>query len=451
MMRRTFHFCFYIALGVTLTACTKKEEAEPEPVTPVQVAEAVKGTIHDIVTADAVLYPKDQATITPKISAPVRRFLVNRGDHVKQGQLLAELENRDLVAAATESRGQLAQAESNARTTTASVPEQVTKAQTDVDAGRAQADAAQKLFDSRQQLFKEGAIARKLVDEAQVALAQARAQLETAQQHLAALQAVGRQEMVRSAAAQVEAARGHNQSVEAQVGYSEIRSPITGVVTDRPLYAGEMANAGMPLLTVMDVSSVVARVNLSQEQARNVKVGNTAMLTPIDGSQAVAGTVTIVSPAVDANSTTVQVWVQAVNPGEHLRVGASVHATIVAATIEGATIVPAAAILPAEEGGSMVVVIDETNTANHTKVQVGVREGDQVQVLMELQPDATIEGVHPGEKVVTVGGLGLEDGAKVRVVKAGESAAEDEKKPADKDEKKPADKKGDETKAEGKK
>jgi RND family efflux transporter MFP subunit len=438
-----FRLCFCVALGLTLTSCAKKEEAEPEPVTPVQVADVVKGTIHDLVTADAVLYPKDQATITPKISAPIRRFLVNRGDHVKQGQLLAELENRDLVAAATESRGQLAQAESNARSTTASVPEQVTKAQTDVDAARAQTEAGQKLFDSRQQLFTEGAIARKQVDEAQVALAQARAQLETAQQHLAALQAVGRQEMVRSATAQVEAARGHNQSVEAQVAYSEIRSPITGVVTDRPLYPGEMANAGMPLLTVMDVSSVVARVNLSQEQARNVKVGNTATLTPIDGSAAVAGTVTIVSPAVDPNSTTVQVWVQAVNPGERLRVGASVHATIVAATIEGATLVPAAAILPAEEGGSMVITVDETNTANHAKVQVGVREGDQVQVLMELQPDATIEGVQPGERVVVVGGLGLEDGAKVRVVKPGESTAEEEKKPGDK--------KADQTKAAGSK
>ena len=79
----------------------------------------------------------------------------------------------------------------------------------------------------------------------------------------------------------------------------------------------------------------------------------------------------------------------------------------------------------------MVVVIDETNTANHTKVQVGVREGDQVQVLMELQPDATIEGVHPGERVVTVGGLGLEDGAKVRIVKPGEGAKA-ETKPAEK-------------------
>src|SRR5207248_946330 len=207
---------------------------------------------------------------------------------------------------------------------------------------------------SRQQLFKEGAIARKQIDEAQVALAQARAKLDTAQQHLTALQAVGRQEMVKAAAAQSEAARGHHETAQAQVAYTEIRSPITGVVTDRPVYASEMANAAMPLLTVADMSSIVARVNLSQTQAKNVKVGNEATLTPIDGTSEVSGKVTIVSPAVDPNSTTVQVWVQAVNPGERLRAGASVHVTIVAATIDGATIVPAAAILPAEEGGTMV-------------------------------------------------------------------------------------------------
>jgi HlyD family secretion protein len=315
------------------------------------------------------------------------------------------------------------------------VPEQMTQAQTHVDAARAQTDAAQKLVDSRQQLLREGAIARRLVDEAQVGLAVAHAELDTAQQHLAALQAVGRPEMAKNAAAQVEAARGHHETAQAQVAYAEIRSPINGVVTDRPLYPGEMANAGMPLLTVMDVSSIVARVNLSQTQAKDVKVGNEATLTPTDGSQPVTGKVTIVSPAVDPNSTTVQVWVQAINPAERLRAGASVHVTIVAATVDGATLVPAAAILPSEEGGSMVITVDETNTANQTKVQVGLREGDLVQVLFELQPDATIEGVHPGERVVTVGGLGLEDGAKVRVVKPGENAAADasaDKKPADK-------------------
>jgi HlyD family secretion protein len=327
--------------------------------------------------------------------------------------------------------------------TNASLPEQMTKAQTDVDSARAQTDAGQKLLDSRQQLLREGAIARRLVDEAQVGLAQARAALETAQQHLTALQAVGRQEVAKSAAAQVEAARGHHETAQAQVSYAEIRSPINGVVTDRPLYPGEMANAGMPLLTVMDVSSIVARVNLSQAQAKDVKVGSQATLTPADGTEAVTGKVTIVSPAVDANSTTVQVWVQAVNPGERLRAGASVHVTIIAATITDAILVPAAAILPNDEGGSIVVTVDETNTAHETNVQVGVREGDLVQVLYALQPDATIEGVQPGERVVTVGGLGLEDGSKVRVLKPGENATAGAKDTADK---KPDDKQASEGK-----
>ena len=429
-MRTISRLCFCVALGATVTACARKEEAASEPVTPVQVAEVVKGTIHDIVTADAVLYPKDQANINAKISAPVRRFLVNRGDHVKQGQLVAELENRDLVAAATESRGQLDQAESNARVTTASVPEQMTKAQTDVDAARAATDAAQKLLDSRQQLFGR----RHRPEAGRRSAGRARAGAGAARHRPATSgRAAGRRPAGngQGAAAQVEAARGHHETAQAQVAYSEIRSPITGVVTDRPVYAGEMANAGMPLLTVVDMSSIVARVNLSQTQAKNVKVGNEATLTPIDGTAEVSGKVTIVSPAVDPNSTTVQVWVQAVNPGERLRAGASVHVTIVAATIDGATTVPASAILPAEEGGTMVVTIDETNTANHTKVQEGVREGDRVQVLMELQPDGTIEGVQPGDRVVIVGGLGLEDGAKVRIVKPGE-AADESKAPDDK-------------------
>src|ERR1700730_8341429 len=159
-MRTIISLSFGAVLGLTLGACAKAPPA-PEKIAPVEVAPVVRGSIRDIVTADAVLYPRDQANIMPKITAPIRRFLVNRGDHVKEGQLLAELENRDLVAPATESRGQLAQAESTARVTTASVPEQMTKAQTDLNATRELLAAAQKVLESRQQLFKDGAIARK--------------------------------------------------------------------------------------------------------------------------------------------------------------------------------------------------------------------------------------------------------------------------------------------------
>ncbi len=402
------------ALGLAASGCKKAEKPE-EVVAPVQVSPAIKGSIRLLVSADAVLYPRDQANIVPKISAPVKRFLVNRGDHVRQGQLLAELEARDLAGAAQESRGQYQQAQSNYRSTTAAgVPEQMAKAQADATAAREAMDAAKRLFDNRQQLFREGALAKKLVDEAEVAYAQAKATHDTAVQHLQALQSVGGREQINTAAAQVEAAKGHYESAQAVASYAEIRSPITGVVTDRPLYPGEMAAAGTPMLTVMDMSKVVARINMAQDQARNVKVGNEATITPTDGGELVPGRVTIVSPASDPNSTTVQVWVQAENPGEHMHAGQAVHVSIVAATLEGSTLIPAAAVLPNAEGETIVLVVDDKNVAHEKVVQIGVREPEMVQI---------VAGVDVGQRVVTQGGLGLEDKAKVRVMKPGEKAA----------------------------
>jgi multidrug efflux pump subunit AcrA (membrane-fusion protein) len=409
-----------LLLGLTLPGCKKADKKE-EVVAPVRVSPAIKGSIRLIVNADAVLFPRDQANIVPKISAPVKRFLVNRGDHVKQGQLLAELEARDLTAAAQESRGQYEQAQSNLRSTTAAgVPEQMTKAETDVAAARQTLDAAKRLLDNRTQLFKDGALSRKLVDEAEVGYAQAKAAYDSELQHLEALQNITSKEQINTASAQVQAAKGHYESLQAQASYAEIRSPIEGVITDRPLYPGEMAAAGAPMLTVMDLWKIVARVNMAQDQARNVKVGNEATITPADGGELVTARVTIVSPASDANSTTVQVWVQADNPGERLHAGQSVHVSIVAATLDGATLVPAPAILPNAEGETIVLVVDEQNVAHEKVVQIGVREPEMVQI---------VAGLEVGQRVVTQGGLGLEDKTKVRVMKPGEKAAGEKDEP----------------------
>ncbi len=94
------------ALGVLMVGCgkAKEEAAETEAPTPVMVENATLGAIDHVVTADAVLFPINQANVTPKISAPVKRFLVNRGDHVRAGQLIAELESSDLAAAVEETK-----------------------------------------------------------------------------------------------------------------------------------------------------------------------------------------------------------------------------------------------------------------------------------------------------------------------------------------------------------
>ncbi|HKE26736.1 MAG TPA: efflux RND transporter periplasmic adaptor subunit [Bryobacteraceae bacterium] len=408
--------CLLVAVG-----CSKKEAKEAEPISPVQVAPVKMDSIRRIVAADAALFPHDASNVMPKIQAPVQRFLVNRGDHVKQGQLLAVLENRDLVAAEAASKGQLEQAQANLTSTQhATVPESVVKAQTDVQQFQEAYDAARKVLESRQQLFKQGALPRRNVDEAAVSYAQAKASLETAQEHLRTLQTAGKQAQIDAAKAAVTTADGQFRSAQAQVAYSEVRALISGVVSDRPIYAGDMAQPGTPLLTIVDISRVVARANVPQAQAGQIRVGMPATVKIAETGLEVPGKVTVVSPATDPASTTVQVWVQADNPGERLKPGATVHVSIVTEVLKNVTVVPATAILPGEEGGTAVLTLGADNTVHIKKVEVGVREPDKVQIL---------SGVSPGDTVVTVGGLGLDENAKVRVVQPGEK--EEEPEPAE--------------------
>jgi RND family efflux transporter MFP subunit len=419
-----------LTLSLLLAGCSsKKDDAakEEEPVRPVELAEVQRGSIDRIIAVDGVLRALNQSGVTPKISAPVSRFLVNRGDHVRQGQLVAVLENRDLAAAVVDAKGAVDQAEATLRTVSnASVPDELSKAQADVTAARQAMEAAQKLVESRQQLLQQGAIARRLVDEASVAYAQANSQFDTAQTHLTSVQAVGRVENVKIAAAQLDSAKGKLEAAQAQLSYANIYSPLSGVVAERPVFEGELAVPGMPLMTILDISSVIARVNVPQAQASYVRVGQPATISSVDGVEAM-GKVTIVSPAVDPQGTTLEVWVQAANPGEKLRPGGTVHVTINAETVRNAVVVPPAALLPSSEGGSSVFVVGPDMVAHEHKVQVGIRTPEKVQIL---------SGVDAGARVIVAGGLGLQDGAKVRL------AETDKKEDDKKDEKEEKEEKG---------
>ncbi len=408
----------FIAIAFLVSACGKKQEAEVASPPPVQVTAVTQNTIRRIVRGDGVLFPQDQANVVPKITAPVQKFFVRRGDHVKQGQVVAELENRDLVGAAAEAKTGIDVAESNLRATEGStIPESVVKAQTDLEAARQARDSAKKVLDSREQLFKDGALAGRQVDESRLAYVQAQGQYQAADEHLKTLQGVGKEEQSKSAAAQVQSAKAHYESQQAQVAYSRVVSPMAGVVADRPLNEGDVASPGMPLLTVMDVSRVVARVNVPQADASFVKVGQTAIITQTNNAEQIEGKVTVVSPSTDPNTTTVQVWIQIVNTGERLKPGTTVQASIITEEYKAASLVPAAAILPGEEGGTAVLTVTADSIAHQRAVKLGIREGNQVQIL---------SGVNPGDEVVVVGGLGVDDKTKVKVVTTAVEESDDE-------------------------
>lgn len=418
-----------IAGAMLLTSGCSKEPGEKEPTVAVQAVAAEKTTLEQTVTAQAVLFPLQQAAITPKISAPVKKFLVNRGGKVRQGQLLAILENRDLLASSEENKGGLEQAQATFETTTAaSLPEEMQKAQLDTEAAKKMLDAQEKVYQSRQELFQQGALPRKELDQAGVDVTQARNQYNIAQKHYDALQAIGKQQTLKSAAGQLQAAKGKYMGAEAQLSYSEIRSPIDGFVTDRPLYPGEMAAAGTPLITVMDTSRVIAKAHIPQPDAALLKLGDKATLTVPGEEEPVEGKVTVISPALDPNSTTVEVWVQATNRKQRLKPGTSVQVSMLAQTVNDAVAVPAASVLTAQDGATTVMLIGPDNRAHQTPVKVGIRDGDRIQI---------VDGVSPGSKVIVSGAYALPDKTKVTIEAAAEPT---EKKPGagseDKDDKK---------------
>ncbi|HKI25088.1 MAG TPA: efflux RND transporter periplasmic adaptor subunit [Candidatus Sulfotelmatobacter sp.] len=397
-----------------LIACSK--ESNNQPVVTVQVAPVEKTTIQRTISAQAILFPRTQAAIVPKISAPVQKFLVKRGSPVHAGELLAVLENRDLTAAAQDTKGAYDQAQAAYETTTAaSLPEEIQKAKADAQQAQQALDAQEKVFQSRQQLFEQGALPRKELDQSRVDITQARNQNAIAKQHLDALMSIGKQQELKAAAGLLESAKGKYLGAQAQLGYSEIRSPIDGVVTDRPLYPGEMAAAGTPLITVMDLSSVIAKAHIPQDDAAALHVGDKGTITIPGIDRPIEGKVTVVSPALDPNSTTVEVWLEARNPKHALRPGTSVQLALTAQTVKDALVVPASSVITAPDGTPAVMLAGSDGLAHQQAVKLGIRNGDDVQIL---------EGVTANDKVVATGAYGLPDKTKLKIEAAAQAPAE---------------------------
>jgi multidrug efflux pump subunit AcrA (membrane-fusion protein) len=425
--KMTKFLSLFLALALAGMAACSKPEKEADPVVNVQVAQVKQAEIENRITSEAVLFPLQQAAITPKISAPVKRFYVNRGSRVKAGQLLATLEDRDLAASEVENKGTLSQAEATYATATASaLPEEFRKAELDVEATRQAFEAEQKLYESRQNLYQQGALPRKDLDQARVSFTQAKSQYEIAQRHWNALQAGGKEQELKSATGQLQSARGKYEGSRAQLSYSEIRSPINGFITDRALYAGEMASAGTPLLVVMDTSSVIAKAHIPQKDAVVLKVGDHAELTVQDSDDKIPARITVVSPATDPNSTTIEIWALAANPSNHLHPGTTVQLTVTSQKVNNAILVPASAVLNQPEGGTAVMIVGADSRAHVQPVQVGIENAGQVQIA---------SGLKGNEQVIVNGAYGLPDNTQVKI----ESPSELDKPESDKpDAEKPA-------------
>ncbi|MBZ5539891.1 MAG: efflux RND transporter periplasmic adaptor subunit [Acidobacteriia bacterium] len=393
-------------LFAVLSGCGSPEK-EKEPVVSVQTTPARRGPISQIISGEAVVYPLQQAVIMPKITSTVSKFLVQRGSRVRKGQLLAVLENADLAAAAEQGKGEFEQAEASYTTTTgASLPQDLQKAELDAAAAKAGFDAQQKVYDSRKELFQQGAIPRRDLDSAEVALAQARSQYRVAERQWNDLQRLVQQQALKSASGQLSAAKGKYLGAKAQLSYSEIRSPIDGVVTDRPLYPGELATANQPLLTVMDTTRLIAKTHIAQSEAALLRAGNPADLRIPGLDASLKGRISLVSPALDPGSTTIEVWVEALKADPALKPGMTVEVAMTAKTAKDAIVVPASGLFKNSEGADYVLVAGSDGRAHLKTVQAGIRNAGLAQI---------VSGISAGEPVIVSGGYALPDNTQIKI------------------------------------
>lgn len=207
-----------LVFAVAMIGCKKSADDAAQSVVTVEAEHAERASISEHIMADATFSPLAQAAISPKITAPVRTFYVQRGSKVKAGQLLAVLENRDLAAQALDNKGQLTAAQAAyTMQTKAQVPEDYAKAELDVAQTKAQLHLQGEIAASRKKLFEQGAIAGRDYDTAVAALTQAQAAYDVALNHLHSLKSVSKEASLQQAQGQLSSAKGKFDVAEAQV------------------------------------------------------------------------------------------------------------------------------------------------------------------------------------------------------------------------------------------
>lgn len=410
-MNRTY-FVFLSLSFLILAGCGTHEEAPVKPQVEVKVARAEIASVSISVTAPAAVTARELANVGARIVAPIRKLLVRKGDQVTAGQVMAELEDRDLAAQRDEAAAAVADARANLdRVSSATLPTEIERARGQLTSAEAALNQARKFSERREQLFKQGAIPQRDLVLSQTELAQAKANFDVAKKSLDLMENQSRAKDIQMARSRLDQAEARLASVKTQLGFAAIRSPFAGTVTEQFLFPGDMAKPDAPIFTVMDLSVAVARAQVPEAEAGALRVGQACRFTPSDNAAvSFDGRVTVVNQAVDPARRTVETWCEILNPRRALRGGVFGSARIVTGVAAKSVVVPLAAVqfIEGTRKGS-VMLIGAKNAAVKKEVETGEIFDGKVQIKA---------GLSGGESVIVEGGYGLPEGAEVRLREA---------------------------------
>ena len=383
-------------------------ETEVTPVVSVKVVKAEKENIASPVSAVGTIWPREKADVAAKISAQIKKMALLKNKVVHAGEVLAVLESRDLETQRAEAVAALNEARANERSLiTGTIPKTNAEDQKALLDARAKVNNARATYERRRALFERGGISKKDLDESQLELTTAEDELRLQEQTVALRTRSLNPNDRALAAAKTAQAQQRVATLDAQLSYATIRSPITGIVTDQFQYEGEFASAGGKLVTIADMSTVIVKAPFADTAVAELKTGDTVTVLPTDASaEEMHGQVTLLSRATDPTNRTVEVWVTLGNEDGKLRANGAAQVTVFANSKDDAIVVPTSAVTlettDANEG--TVMVVDAENVAHETKVKIGIRTPEKLEI---------VEGLKGGETVVVEGNYALPDGTKV--------------------------------------
>lgn len=402
--------CFLLSfMAIFLAGCGAHEEESAKPVVEVQAVKVHTEDVKLTVRAPATIFGRQQANISARITAPIRKLRVRKGDTVNAGQVLVELDNRDLVAQQEEAASAAGEAEASfQRLKLGTLPADIERARGQVAIAEAALNQAQKFYERRKHLFEQGAIPHRDLLVSETDLAQARTNYEVAHKSLDLLENQSRERDLFIARSKVEQASARLAQINAQLAFSEIRSPFSGVVTEQYMFPGDMAKPDAPIISIMDLSVAVARTQVPDEEASRIRTGAACSFIPSDGDgKAFAGRVSVVNQAVDPARRTIEVWCEIPNPEGRLRAGAFGQTAIVTGIAPGSVVAPLPAVQRVEGSNKgWVMLASEKGVAVKREVETGEIFDGKIQIKA---------GLSAGESVIVQGVYGLPEGTPIRL------------------------------------
>ena len=416
-----------IGISVLLWPSKKPSAAEDQTdvVVSVRVAKAERDSIAAEVTALGTIVARHEATVSPKIAGLIKQMPLLKNKTVREGEVIAILESRDLQAQRAEAAAAVQEARVNLRNlTSGTIPQ--TRAQDEKAVRDAQANVnnARATYERRQRLYDQGGISKKDVEASQLALTTAENDLRlaeaTARLHTATMGPNDRA----AADARLKQAEDRLAGLETQLSYATIRAPFSGLITEQFQFQGEYAAPGAKLFTIGDASELIAKAPVADTVAVQLKVGDAAKVLPQDLSgEELSGVISLVSKASDPQNRTVEVWVNLKNDGR-LRSNTAAKLIFSTQSANDVIVVPVAGVTldatNANEG--TVMVVDDQSIAHETKVTVGIRTTDKMEIT---------SGLKGGETIVVEGNYALPDGTKVEITEDEENKSAGEEKKED--------------------